>query len=253
MKPNDSDKIYSDGRFFDLESGALANDIPFYLKQAAISGGPVLELGCGTGRVTIPMAEAGFEMTGLDISAPVLKQARIKAAAKNLDIRWIESDCRDFNLGTRFGTIIFPFNGIAHIHDRESHEALFERVRAHLKDTGHFIIDWFNPSLEILLRGNEQRHSCFEYDDPDGHGKVIVTEDNFYDRSTQINHIKWYYKIGNLPEEIRELNMRIVYPQELDALFHYNGFEIVSKYGDHQESPFESSSRHQLIVSRLRQ
>ncbi len=252
MKPNDSGAIYSDGRFFDLESGDLTMDIPFYLKQAAISGGPVLELGCGTGRVTIPMAEAGFEMTGLDLSAPMLEEARRKASRKELNIRWVEADCRKFNLGARFGTIIFPYNGIAHIHDRKSHEALFACIREHLKSNGHFIVDWFNPSLEILLRGSEQRHPCFEYDEPDGRGNVVVTETNFYNRATQINHVKWYYKIGDLPEEVRELNMRILYPQEFDALLHYNGLEIVGKYGDHKGGPFESNSRHQLIVCRLR-
>lgn len=252
MKPTDSQLIYSDGRFFDLESGSLAEDIPFYLEQARISGGPILELGCGTGRVTIPLSEAGFQVTGLDISRPMLDQARKKADQKGLDISWIEADCRDFHLGTKFGTIIFPFNGIAHIQDRESHEALFACVHEHLVTTGHFIVDWFNPSLEILLRGETQRYPCFEYDDPDGRGRVLVTEGNHYDRSTQINHVKWYYKIGDLPEETRELNMRILFPQEFDALLYYNGYEIVNKFGDHQGNPFESNSRHQLIVCRLR-
>jgi SAM-dependent methyltransferase len=252
VKPVDFHAIYSDGRYFDLESGGITEDIPFYLNQAAISGGPVLELGCGTGRITIPMAEAGFEMTGLDICKPMLDQARIKADEKGLGIVWIEADCRDFRINSRFGTIIFPFNGIAHLHDRESHEALFERVRAHLKPEGHFVIDWFNPSLEILLRGENKRTDCFEYEDPDGRGKVVVTESNHYDSATQINHVKWYYKIGDMPEDVRELNMRILYPQEFDNLLHYNEFEIVGKYGDHDESPFESSSRHQLIVCRAR-
>ncbi len=252
MKTSDSRAIYSDGRYFDLESGHIVADIPFYLKQAQMSGGPVLELGCGTGRVTIPMAEAGFVMTGLDVSAPMLDQARLKASEKGLSIMWVEADCRDFSLGSRFGTIIFPFNGIAHIHDRESHEALFARVREHLESEGRFVVDWFNPSLEILIRDEDQRYPCFEYEDPDGRGKVTVTENNFYDRATQINHVKWYYKIGNMPEEVRELNMRILYPQEFDYLLHYNGFEIVAKYGDHKESSFGSGSRHQLVVCRLR-
>jgi len=252
MKPNDSQAIYSDGRYFDLESGHITKDIPFYLKQAELSGGPVLELGCGTGRITIPMAEAGFTMTGLDLSAPMLDQARRKASEKGLNITWVEADCRDFSLGSTFGTIIFPYNGIAHIHDRESHEALLARVREHLKVDGHFVVDWFNPALEILLRGGNQRIPCYEYDDPDGRGKVIITETNFYDRATQINHVKWFYKIGDMPEEVRMLNMRILFPQEFDYLLHYNGFEVVAKYGDHEESPFESGSRHQLVVCRKR-
>jgi len=252
MKPSDCFAIYGDGRFYDLESGSLSNDIPFYLKQIEVGGGPVLELGCGTGRITIPIAEAGYEVIGLDISKSMLEQALKKSAEKSIGIDWIEADCRDFNLKKKFGTIIFPFNGIAHIHDRESHEALYDMVKKHLKPDGRFIVQWFNPALEILLRGENQRTKCFEYDDPDGRGKVVVTEDNYYNRATQINHVKWYYRIGDQPEETRRLNMRVLYPQEWDALLHYNGLDIVAKYGDFDESEFKSDSVHQLIVCRAR-
>jgi hypothetical protein len=92
-----------------------------------------------------------------------------------------------------------------------------------------------------------------EYSDPDGRGKVVVTENNTYDTATQLNRVKWYYKIGGRPtESIKELNMRIYYPQELDALLHYNGFAIESKYGDYDETPFSSSSSKQIVVCSVR-
>ncbi|RKX25209.1 MAG: hypothetical protein DRP47_10135 [Candidatus Zixiibacteriota bacterium] len=80
----------------------------------------------------------------------------------------------------------------------------------------------------------------------------MITENNVYDPATQINHIKWYYKIGDAEEIARELNMRILFPQEFDTLLHYNGFDIDEKIGDFDESPFESNSRHQIIICRLR-
>ncbi|RKX27223.1 MAG: hypothetical protein DRP47_06865 [Candidatus Zixiibacteriota bacterium] len=176
MKPNDSFEIYSDGRYYDLENEGLVKDISFYRKQAKRIGGPVLELACGTGRITIPLAEAGLKMTGLDISPPMLQQARVKAEKKGLNIEFIETDCRNFDLEERFSTILFPFNAIAHIHDHESYEALFSCVKNHLQDGGRFIVDWFNPRLDILIRDPDKRYPCYEYDDPDGRGKIVITE-----------------------------------------------------------------------------
>lgn len=252
LKPNDSFDIYSDGRFFDLETADYLYDIPFYLEQAKSHGGPILELACGTGRITIPLAQEGFEITGLDISQAMLEQARLKADRAGVKVQWLEGDCRSYNLDRRFKLVFFPFNAMAHIHDLESQEELFERIHEHLEANGRFVFDWFNPNLEILMRDPSRRYPGFRYDDPDGAGKVIVTENNVYDSATQINHIKWYYKIGSAEEVVRELNMRILFPKELDALLHYNGFEIEAKYGDFDMSAFESSSRHQVLVCRRR-
>ncbi len=252
LKPSDSFDIYSEGLMYDSESGGITEDLPFYLRQAKAHGGPILELACGTGRVSIPLAQAGFEVVGLDISAPMLDQARLKAKTAKVQIEWVEADCRQFALGRKFPLILFPFNAIAHIHDRESHEALFDRVREHLTPEGRFVFSWFNPNPDFLYRDPDKRYPNMEFDDPHGRGKVVITESNVYDSATQINHIVWYYKIGDAEEYARELNMRMLFPQELDALLHHNGFELEAKYGDFDESPFESSSRQQVCICRCR-
>ncbi len=82
---------------------------------------------------------------------------------------------------------------------------------------------------------------------------VVMTENNIYDAAFQINRVKWYHSIGGEEDKfVLDLNMRVYYPQELDALLHYNGFVIESKFGDYDESPFESSSPKQLVVCRRR-
>jgi hypothetical protein len=155
-----------------------------------------------------------------------------------------------FDLGKKFKLIIMPFNAIAHIHDRPSHEALFARVREHLAPDGRFAFSWFNPHEKFLHRDPKQRYPCMKYERPDG-TPVEVTESNIYDKATQINHIKWYYRIGDQDEIVRELNMRQLYPAELDALLHYKGYYLENKYGDYDRSPFESSSVRQVCVCRL--
>lgn len=248
MLPLDCQDLYSDGRHYDLQNREFTEDIPFYLRQAQKYGQPVLELACGTGRITIPLAEKGVQITGLDVSRPMLAQAKREAAASGVDVRWVQADCREFGLDERFHLIFIPFNSITHLHDLESLEALFSRVKEHLAPDGRFIIDVFNPRLDILMRDPTRRYPVAEYPDPDGRGTVTITENNVYDAAQQINRIKWYYRIGSQEERVVENNMRIFFPQELDGILQYYGFAIDAKYGNFDETVFESSSPKQLVV-----
>ncbi len=251
MKPLSLNHLYFDGRHYDLQNGDYEDDIPFYVKMAETYGGPILELACGTGRIAIPLAQKGFQVVGLDAVPSMLEQAKKKS--QGLDIEWIDGDARDFELHKIFGLILFPFNSLAHLHDLESIAGCFTCVRKHLKADGRFIIDMFSPRLDILMRNPDERFPVTEYDDPDGRGHVVVTESNVYDRASQVNHIKWYYRIENQPEEhIEDLDMRIFFPQELDALLELHGFEIDKKYGDFSETPFDSDAEKQVIVCRKR-
>jgi SAM-dependent methyltransferase len=253
MKPIDCAELYRDGRHYDAQNKGFVEDIPFYLRQIAGVGDPVLELACGTGRITIPIAEKGFRVTGLDISEAMLSRAKSKATAKGVQVDWVRADCRSYQLHKHFAFVFFPFNSITHVHDLESFEACFTCVREHLADSGRFVIDVFNPRLDILNRNPAGRYPVAQYPDPDGRGTVVITENNIYDTASQINRILWHYNIGEgLEEFVVENNMRILYPQELDALLLYNGFTIEAKYGNYDETPFDSTSPKQLVVCRKR-
>ncbi|KPL18480.1 MAG: hypothetical protein AMJ92_07680 [candidate division Zixibacteria bacterium SM23_81] len=251
MRPLDCADLYSDGRHYDLQTKGFVEDIPFYLRQVQKYGQPVLELACGTGRITIPLAQKGIQITGLDVSESMLAQARRKASQKNVAVTWIRADCRDFQQNQKFRLIFIPANSITHLHDLESLETFFSCVRIHLADKGRFVIDVFNPRLDILMRDPTKRYPVAEYSDPDGQGMVTVTESNAYDAAQQINRIKWYYKTGE-EERVVENNMRVFFPQELDGLLQYYGFVIEAKYGNYDETPFESGSPKQLVVCSLK-
>jgi len=253
MEPADGNSLYRDGRHYDLLSEKAApDDLPFYLRQVERYGGPVLELGCGTGRVTIPVAQKGIRISGLDISEPMLSHGREKARKLGLDIEWVNADCRKFELNKKFSLIIFPYNAFHHLLDIESVEACFSSVKRHLADKGRFMIDIFNPSLKLLTRDPEKRYPLAEYPDPDGAGQVVMTETPSYDAATQIQRLRWHYRIGDKEDaKVEEWDMRIYYPQELDALIKYNGFEIEHKWGCYDESPFVSESQKQIVVCKL--
>src|SRR6266850_6423331 len=120
---------YRDGRHYDLLNSDIVSDIPFYVEEAVRAGGSVLELACGTGRLTIPIAQSGVSIVGLDQCPSMLARARAKASVGGIAIPFVESDCRKFELERKFALIFMAFNSRQRLHDPASLEALFRSVR----------------------------------------------------------------------------------------------------------------------------
>jgi SAM-dependent methyltransferase len=244
------EELYSNPPHYDLQAAKFIDDIPFYLLQVKKHGDPVLELGCGTGRITIPIAREGWKITGLDLNDAMLRRAREKATEAGVDIDWIQADFRNFKDDRQFKLIIFPFNSFLHLPDRESQEACLNCVKVHLSPDGRFILDIFNPDFGILTRDPDKRHFDYEHPDPGGGGSFVSTTKNSYDRASQINHVEHYLYYGK-EHWTHYYEMRIIFPQELDSLLHYNGFVIEEKFGDYNESAFSSDSPRQIVVCRV--
>ena len=243
--------LYSDGRHYDALLGDQTADLDFYLKQAKAAGGPVLELACGTGRLTLPLARAGLAITGLDLSQPMLEVAREKAALENLNIEWVRADMRDFSLGRKFSLILLPYNSLEHLHDAASLRALFAQVRAHLASGGRFILDVHMPSLSLLNRKPGEIYPVAGEIGKAPDGSVVVGEEVDYDDASQVYHILWHYsQVGDAEPRVDELKLRMFFPQELDALLRQNGFEILGKYADFEGHAFGPGALKQVLACR---
>lgn len=244
-----NDTLYASAELYDLvHPGPHKGEAEFYARQAERWGKRVLELACGSGRLTIPLAARGLGMTGLDLSAAMLDRARQRAAGA--PAAFVLADMRAFDLGQRFDLIFISINSICHLLARGDVEACLRCVRRHLQPAGRFVVDVFNPSLTLLAREASRWHEVGEYDTPDG-GRVRLTEQTRYDRATQINHLTWRYEFDDGRHVEHTLTMRQFFPQELDALLAYNGFAIEDKYGGYGERDFHTGSNQQLIVARL--
>jgi SAM-dependent methyltransferase len=243
---------YLDGRHYDAKMGSRNQfeDIPFYINKTKEYGEPVLELACGTGRVTIPLAEKGTSIMGLDLLNTMLKEAKRKSKEKGVKIEWIEGDMTDFNLDKKFNLILMPGCAFNSLLDLESVENCLTCVKKHLKPNAGFIFDAFNPNLNILVRDPSQTYPNAKYQDPDGRGLVIVTESTIYDKATQISNTTLSYSLADKLIS-NELKLRIFFPQELDALLKYNGFKIKAKYGDFDQILFTSNSIRQILICHL--
>jgi SAM-dependent methyltransferase len=239
--------IYQDGRHYDLLYSNIYTQ--FWTELAQEYGGPILELACGTGAKAIPLAQAGLEVTGIDSSEAMLREARRKATVANVTAAWYLADMRSFQLGKMYRSILLLANSICHLLTYQDLEACLASVKQHLAPGGHFIVSVFVPDLALLCKGPDVRESFGDYIDPDTGEAVVIANAPYYDKATQIRHNQLFYKIGDRDEAAAgELSMRMYFPQELDALFHYNGFAFAQKYGDTNRNPFGADSTAQIYI-----
>jgi SAM-dependent methyltransferase len=241
--------IYTAADLYDLvHLGPWKGELEFYQRQAQRAGPHILELACGTGRLTVPLAQAGLAMTGLDLSAEMLARSATKATALELSIDFHQADMRSFALGQQFDLIFIPINSLCHLMDWRDVAKCFGQVRAHLAPGGRFVIDVFNPSLALLTRDRTRWYEVGEYLDAQGQ-TVRLTEQNRYDAATQINHLQWRFETETGQRSEHSLTMRQFFPQELDALLAHGGFAVADKFGKYGETPFHADSIQQIVVA----
>jgi SAM-dependent methyltransferase len=239
---------YIDPVLYDIENESFEPDGPFYLVLARRFGGSVLELGCGTGRVTIPIVQQGVQITGVDLVPQMLERAKSKA--HNLPIRWVEADARSFNLSTRFQFIFESGALFQHLLERSDQEAMLACVREHLEPSGYFVVGAIFPNAE-LMTSIEEEQDWFSYLNNQGQ-EIRVSGTQYYDSLKQIKtetaFRRWTDAEGNQVVRCAPLMLRYFFPQEMEALLHYNGFTITERYGDHDFSPLTNESKHMIYV-----
>jgi SAM-dependent methyltransferase len=232
---------------YDLENPDVEPVNAFLLSLAQEINAPVLELGCGTGRLTIPLAKQGINVSGLDVVPAML--ARAKRKAGDLPIQWIEADARTFQSERKFGLIFDVGEAFVHVLERADHEAILDSVKKHLAPGGRFVLAISFPHLGMLTEREE--HEWFSY--PHSHGyEVRVSGTTHYDHVRQIFHEdairRWHDATGQEVVRYAPLARRRFFPQELEALLHYNGFKILHCYGGWDHSELTDTSPMMIFV-----
>lgn len=240
------DLIY-DAHIYDGLNTFLS-DLQFYKKWLPTNKDVrILELCCGTGRLTIPIAQDGYSICGVDYTLSMLEQAKAKAAEAGLDIDFIEADIRALDLQEKFDLIFIPFNSIHHLYRNEDLFKALECVKSHLKDGGLFLLDCFNPNIQYVVENEKEQAVIAEYTTDDGRN-VLIKQTMRYESTTQINRIEWHYFINGEFHSIENLDMRLFFPQELDSYLECTGFNIIHKFGGFEEEPFDDISEKQIYV-----
>lgn len=233
-------------------------DVSFFVDAALVSGGPVLELGCGTGRVLIPTARAGIRIVDLDLSTHMLSlcSAHLQKEPRDVQERvdLVQADMRKFDLKQSFKLITLPFRPFQHLLTVEDQISCLRSIYNHLDIGDQLILDLFNPSLEFLTMNNlgEEFGDEPEFSTPTGQRVMrrhkIISRDYF----NQINQVELIYYIMH-PDERQErlvhaFSMRYLYRFEAEHLLARCGFRIEQVYADYDKSPYGSEYPGELIV-----
>jgi SAM-dependent methyltransferase len=243
--------------YYDLIHAHVKDDIPFYLSLAQETGGPILELGCGSGRTLIPLAEAGFKTVGLDNSRSMLERARERVKASGLEnsVRLVEGEMVELNLGQRFPLITVPFNTWMHLPGRQAQTAALRQIARHLAPGGKLVIDIPAPStivdvehdgsmvLERISPGREKKE------------RVLQFSSTRLDEERQILHVTWIYDVVNANRAVKRLVVPMalcyLFPQQAKESLQKAGLAFKTLWGDYDRSPYSAASNNLIIVATL--
>ena len=224
------------------------NDLQFYKRWLPKNkNARILELCCGTGRLTIPIAKEGYNITGVDFTASMLEQAKTKASNEGLEIAFIEADMRTLDVSETYDCIFIPFNSIHHLYTNDDVFKAFASVKKHLKKDGVFLLDCFNPNIQYIVEAEKALTEIAKYTTKDGRD-ILIKQILKYDNKTQVNHIEWHYFINGTFDSVQKLDMRLFFPQELDSYIQNSGFKIIQKFGEFEEGIFKNTSEKQIFV-----
>ena len=242
---------------YDVVYSYVRSDIPFYVETVKRHGGPVLELGCGTGRVTVPIAEAGVEIVGLDISKPMLDVAMANLAessAQNGIASLVCGDMADFSFGRLFNAIMVPFHGFLSLLTTEEQTRSLDCIRRHLSPGGQLIFDVFVPDLDMLVQEEDLLYHLRDVVDHKNGQRVALWNRSRYDNHEQIIEVTMIGDVLNAFGEMerrfyRDFRIRYIHRWEMHHLLTTCGFEILEVFGDFNRDVFDDSSTEMVWVA----
>src|SRR5262245_61162200 len=217
-------------------------DVGFFVEEAVASGGPVLEIGCGTGRGLIPTARAGVEITGLDRSPRMLHVCQENLQAESAEVRartrLVQGDMRAFDLGQTYQLITLPFRPFQHLITVADQLECLHTLHRHLNADGTLILDLFNPSLHHLVRDNIGQEFAEEpeFTMPDGRRVVRKHKTVARDLCNQVNQEELIYEIthsdGRHERVVHAFPMRFLFRFEVEHLLERCGLHVLHVYAD---------------------
>jgi SAM-dependent methyltransferase len=248
------DLYEASAKYYDLWHEDYQEDVQFYLKLAERTGGPVLECMSGTGRVLIPFARAGYEITGVDRSPAMLDMLSTKVSFEKADVESrvevVQGDVRDFRLDRKFKLAFVPYNSFLHLLETKDQEAALNNIRDHLVPGGMLSFAVFSPRLdrpEQLVRHRGTKLT--------GQGEIISWfESQTFDQPNQRTTVTYFYDISRQDRPVRRVTtvftLRYLFYREAVELFDRCGFELVNAYGDYRGGEIRSNSDLMVFVAR---
>ena len=249
---------YEDAAYYASLYKKRIDDVQFYVDLARKHGGPVLEYGIGNGRIALPVARHGVDVVGIDHTPAMLADLARRLEGEPADVRARvvarRGDMRAKKLGRRFPLVTCPFNAALHLYTRPDVERFLARVREHLAPRGLFVCDLSVPVFEDLMRDPARAYKAPRFKYPSTGETVRYLEHFDYDRARQVLFVSMEFEPVSGPERAwaTPLAHRQFFPQEWEALLHYNGFEVDRVEGDFHGGPLDRTSDVMVWHARAR-
>lgn len=259
LKPQKTDHYYEPAKWHDLRDFSHLRDVDYFLKQAALYGPRILECAVGTGRIALALAQAGYDVWGVDRDPAMLARAEEKWGALRDGspgkLTTTLADMTDFHLRRRFDLVFIAFNTFLTLAESEHRESFLRRVRDRLKPNGRFIIDLSQPDCSLMAMGHPERLD-YIVEDPDS-GRLVrryswLRCDMARQRSEVSFEYRWNAPDGEQHTATTSFPICIVFPEEMRLLLRLTGFEVEEIHGDHDGSPFTRDSPRMIFVARKR-
>ena len=203
-------------RLYDPWSASVVEDVEFYVEEALASGGPVVELACGTGRISVPVAKAGIRVIGVDASQRMLAVAREYAAAEGVELELQLGDMREPPVEERVPLVIIPFRSLLHMTTESDRLRALRAARELLVPGGRLVFDVFAPSRE---------------DVEDTHGRWLEREAGIFERADWDEGERTLTLSVRRGEEASTMHLAWLSPPEWSLLLDRAGFDVVAQWG----------------------
>jgi SAM-dependent methyltransferase len=243
-------------RFYDASTADMTDDLPLYGDLADEVGGPVLDVGCGTGRVLVHLAQAGHPVVGLDASEAMLARARRKLDVLpdlKTRVELVHGDALQTPLSQRFKLIIVSYNGFMHFRDQAGQLAALRRFRDLLAEGGLLVLDLPNAGDAYATQDDGALVLERMFTAPDSGHPVMMHSVSTLDRTAQQLHVTWIYdEIGAdnvVQRTLAPLVLRYVFPGEMALLLAAANLRCVDMYGDYDGTPLADGSPRMIVLA----
>lgn len=242
-------------RFYDLDHDQFSDDIDFYVNLAKRTGSPILDLGVGTGRLALPLALAGFRVTGVDLSEAMLAAARRKLEGTVATrVRLAQGDICHLALNEQYALAISAIGSFMHLVTPAEQLQTLEGVHRHLKPQGLLVVDLPRPDTEAWGMAHQELLLEWMKPSPWGEGTIAKLSSYSLDLSRQWQHITYFYdevaSSGALRRTVVSFTLRYTFPFEMELLLNRCGYVLEALYGSYELDEFGRESPRMIFVAR---